>query len=288
MSNCTEALANADIAGPGVRISFYVQAVLLSILSCRSQSPNEVTGSLYASIGSITVYTITSIVSAAQNAIALSEAIFVTYLVGLASVGILASLISYSKFRKDRPDRKVEAAAIVQLYLALSCSIALWALAPHFGNNIECNTHVLFVIFGSFPVFPTARILWLVLLPLLTAAYTVTLYYDYLHGPKRGEKRDSLLPTSRSSQGSPSPSTDRKSKKPRIDGSLLVQLFVIIVVFALLILNAELYLNRNFNGSQRGQWGFGQVSPMFLVFIPLIGVWKGFRENGLSKRVPAD
>lgn len=227
-------------------------------------------------------YTITSIVSATQKQIALSEAVFVTYLVGLASVGTLMSLVSYARFRKDTPDRKVQSLAVVQTYLALGCSIALWVLASNFGNNVDCNNEVLFVIFGSFPVFPAARILSLVILPLITVAYTATLYYDYLHDSKRGQKRDSTI-TSRSS---PLPIYDeRNSKKQRIDGSLLIHLFFIGVVFAILILNAELFLLRNFNGSQQ-QWGFGQVLPMFLVSIPLIGVWDGFRKYGLSKHAP--
>ncbi|KDQ12585.1 hypothetical protein BOTBODRAFT_34313 [Botryobasidium botryosum FD-172 SS1] len=199
------------------------------------------------------------------------------------------SLISYARFRKDKPDRKVQAAAVAQSYLALSCSIALWVLAPHFGNNVECNNQVLFVIFGSFPVFPAARILSLVVLPIITVVYTASLYYDYFHGSwRRGEKREPLIvPRTTSRSPLPPSENDQQSKKPRTDGSLLIHLVFIVVIFALLILNAELFLIRNFNGSQQ-KWGFGQVLPMFLISIPLIGVWEAFSKYGLSKHVSAD
>ncbi|KAJ7054544.1 hypothetical protein C8F01DRAFT_1259386 [Mycena amicta] len=70
---------------------------------------------------------------------------------------------------------------------------------------------------------------------------------------------------------------------------LLIHLLVVLVLWALVVMNTELLILWNGGGGGSGVgasgsgsgWGFGQILPMFLVLLPLANVVDAFREYGL-------
>lgn len=53
---------NTDISGIGVRISFYLQALFLALLSARSGSLDEISGALYTLIATNIAMAVTSLI----------------------------------------------------------------------------------------------------------------------------------------------------------------------------------------------------------------------------------
>ena len=90
-------------------------------------------------------------------------------------------------------------------------------------------------------------------------------------------------------------SSTTRAVKPKgrdfgVFGTLLVELIVITVLWALFVLNTELLILRNrFDGGGDGLdsstlWQFGQILPMFLVVLPLVSLVKVFRKHGFKRR----
>ncbi|KDQ12584.1 hypothetical protein BOTBODRAFT_189096 [Botryobasidium botryosum FD-172 SS1] len=210
--------------------------------------------------------------------IALSEAIFVTYLVGIATVGTLMSLVASIKFHHTMKKNSVlHIVTICQTYFGLACALTLFAIAPGFGDNVECNTQVKLVVFAPFPALPDGRWFVLAFLSVTTIIYTISLGYDYyIFGKKRPKGK-----------GGRDVEAAKKAKAKeregvRYDGALIAQVVAIIVIFGVLLANAELFCRENNFYGQAQQWGFGQILPMFLVIQPLCAVISGFWEHGLT------
>ena len=69
-----------------------------------------------------------------------------------------------------------------------------------------------------------------------------------------------------------------------IDGSLVVQLVIIVILWTMFVLNTELLIRYNFSSAGGDNaWQFGQVLPMFLILLPLVSLIRAFGEHGLRK-----
>lgn len=74
-----------------------------------------------------------------------------------------------------------------------------------------------------------------------------------------------------------------------IFGTLLIELVIITILWALFVMNTELLIVRNRfeGGGALGEsfWEFGQVLPMLLVILPLVNVIEAFKAEGLNRRI---
>jgi len=196
-------------------------------------------------------------------------------------------------------------------------------MSPSFGSSPECNAQMISVIFFVPIKFNRARTAGLVLLSVATLMYTGMLINDYNSGHKKHAKADPTgntvndlsalggskdvnilngvqviqmpqLPhrrgTSATAEMKLSPShrlafSDRGREERKFDGRIVVLLIVIISFSTASIINTELLRIKN-KIQGHGGWGFGQILPMFLTFLPFANTIQVFRKHGLSPRTP--
>ncbi|TFK46503.1 hypothetical protein OE88DRAFT_896385 [Heliocybe sulcata] len=171
---------NPDVSGIGVRLSFYIQAVLLAVLSARTSSADEITQNLGTLIVTNMAYAVTTLVlgfTNQPNQLNLYDALVVLYLLTPSWAAIFFTMPQYN--RHKRSGSIIKYLAILQSYLIFACAFAVLRYAPTFGTEVECNKDLVFVIFKPFKVLYAGRNAFLVLLAIVTLAYTVLLYLDY-------------------------------------------------------------------------------------------------------------
>ncbi|KZT24781.1 hypothetical protein NEOLEDRAFT_1093604 [Neolentinus lepideus HHB14362 ss-1] len=180
-TNCSAGPApNPDVSGIGVRLSFYIQAVLLAILSARTSSADEITQNLGTLIVTNMAYAVTTLVlgfTNQANQLNLYDALVVLYLLTPSWTAIFFTMPQYNRHRKS--GAIVKYLAILQSYLVFACAFAILTKAESFGSDPQCNKDLVFVIFRPFRVLYAGRNAFLVLLSLCTLFYTVMLYSDY-------------------------------------------------------------------------------------------------------------
>jgi len=302
---------NNDISGLGVRISFYLQTLFLAFLCARSTSLDEIIGALYTLIATNMAIAVTSLLLGLKPdpEISLPDALIVFYLLFLAWVAIVFSLPACN--RLEGGTKIVKAVSVVQSYTVFAFAFALLTTAKTFGRYPYCNANAMVVLFGSFKVFNAGMIIGWIVTVITFVVYTSVTIIDYL--PEAGLRRikkvlivrrrppildDSTVAESPyPSQGAPSrpgkvdatgahshggPTQDRYY--PSFSGKLVIELFAIVVVWALAVMNTELLIKANHSEpSNDGQstWQFGQVLPLFLLVLPLANTLNAFSEHGL-------
>ncbi|EJD04504.1 uncharacterized protein FOMMEDRAFT_167675 [Fomitiporia mediterranea MF3/22] len=180
---------NTDIGGPGVRISFYLQALFLALLAARSGSLEEISGALYTLIATNVSMAITSLILGfqAQRGISLQDAIVVFYLLAGSWLAIFLSLPSYNRFVKS--DTTLQVLTILHSYIVFAFIIAVLITARTFGSTPRCNPHAVGVIFSHFPALPKGRVVAIVFACCVTCVYTVLSVVDYYKVFRRRERR---------------------------------------------------------------------------------------------------
>ncbi|RYP14040.1 hypothetical protein DL767_010437 [Monosporascus sp. MG133] len=136
---------NPDIIGVGVRVSLYVLSLAGPVLSNIIGSA-EFTKAIDSSLGlnGLALF-LTAVISTANGTIALFHAICIFHMLALAGITINP---------KGRyPIGQIRFWAFTAFYLvamagSLSYFIYVFATAPTFGNQPECNSHTLYVLFG--------------------------------------------------------------------------------------------------------------------------------------------
>ncbi|KAL0951548.1 hypothetical protein HGRIS_008231 [Hohenbuehelia grisea] len=216
-SECTRAFDNnPDISGVGVRISFYLQTVLLVLLVDRSwkDAPTAL-WSLIATSGGLQL---AAIVQAKADNLSLFQALQVSNLVWLANFGTFVALASYSRQKaasRKKQNKKLEVldyhvkyAAMLQTLLSMSLTLYMWVSAHTFGPEKECSVFLsyrLFVI--KVPALTSGRIVGLTVSSLLTASYLVITVHElrasYHNSKSRGQSSKQAGSGDRSANSSP-------------------------------------------------------------------------------------
>ncbi|KAF8588164.1 hypothetical protein K439DRAFT_686237 [Ramaria rubella] len=290
--NATQALQyNGDIAGLGVRLSFYFQNFILVLLVDRSYEDAE--SSLWTFIATSFGLTIAALVQVASNSLTLLEGILVSQLSWLANLGTVLALASYSRSKGE--DNLVKIAAVLQGYISMILTIVMWVWSGSLPPGYSCNLSVKFVFFFAVhvPALGTGRIVGLVFSSLTMLVYTAVTYTECMawrkHGisrlsPKetrpevesaadtasRHARRGSEASGTRSSgprRGVQSRRNDPARQKwlgaevdPILFGIILTQL----IIFAYFIATTELIVHQQgASDSDMNEWGFGQVSSHF-------------------------
>ncbi|KAI5118519.1 hypothetical protein M0805_007688 [Coniferiporia weirii] len=170
---------NTDISGPGVRISFYLQALFLACLSARSGSLDEITGALYTLIATNVAMAVTSFILGfkSEPEISLHDAIVVFYLLALSWASVFFSLPAYNRFVKS--DKTLKYLSVLQSYILFAFALAILIKADSFGMTPPCNPNAVAVIFRPIPALRAGRIAASVLVVITIIIYSGLTISDY-------------------------------------------------------------------------------------------------------------
>ncbi|KAJ7070889.1 hypothetical protein C8F01DRAFT_1108239 [Mycena amicta] len=176
--------SNPDIAGIGVRSSFYAQAFLLVILVDRSwqDAPIALWTFIATSFG-LTIATIVQHQSTTQ--LTLFQALQVSNLVWLANFGTFVALASYSRQKAashkgtNLLDYNVKFGACIQTLFSMALTLYMWSNVNVFGALPECSHLVNYVVFAfKAPALGAGRIIGLAASSILTAAYLLVTLHE--------------------------------------------------------------------------------------------------------------
>lgn len=305
---------NMDVCGIGVRISFYLQTLFLACWSLRSYDPQEIAGALYTVIITNMAMTVTVLIHGLkpEPEISFHDALIAFYLIFLSTF-IVTLCCLYKLASRILSPSMLGLLSIVQTYAFFALGFILLARADTFGNTPACNNNGLIVMFQSYSIVPSGRVVGYTLVTLLFVMYTG--YIIWLHNPALLKKmaflarKQAVLPlerdvewTQRNQNADSHNNTERHASRPflnikinlqsilnssvNVDFILISGLLLFLVIPGVVI--GELLIKRsNFapDPDPRSDWQFGQVLPMFLVIIPLVGLLGSFREHGL-RRMP--
>lgn len=98
------------------------------------------------------------------------SALVVFYLLTLSWLTVFIGLPHYTRFK--RSDSSIKFLAVVQSYVCFVTGFVILTRAPTFGSDKECNSSVRAALFGPFKLLDGGRIAYLVILSVITAAYT--------------------------------------------------------------------------------------------------------------------
>jgi len=298
---------DGDIAGLGVRLSFYFQNFILVWLVARSPTDSE--GALWTFIATSFGLTVSALVQVNSKNLTLLEGILVSQLSWLANLGTILALASYSRLKGK--DNLVKIAAVVQGYLSMTLTIVMWRYAPNLPG-VNCNESVQFVFMFAVhvPALGAGRTISLIFSTLMLATYSVVTFTECQvwltnRNVSCGPEPPPELPEERPPQmleagvqrlrgGSGNRRTllqrryAERSKKiwlgfeadPIIFGILIAQ----IIVFTYFIVTTELIVTqKGAEVSDNNKWGFGQVLALTVVIPAGISLFTAFRTYGFRR-----
>jgi len=199
MESCVDyAATNPDIAGIGVRVSFYLQTFLLVILVDRSWQ--DAPTALWTFIATSFGLTIATIVQQSDGQLTLFQGLQVSNLVWLANFGTFVALASYSRQKaashketdiRVGPDYNVKFGALIQTLLSMALTVYMWVKADTFGSMPQCSHLVNFMVFAiKVPALGAGRIIGLTASSILTATYVLITLHELRSYRKSRKERD--------------------------------------------------------------------------------------------------
>ncbi|KAF7339096.1 hypothetical protein MVEN_01986100 [Mycena venus] len=300
---------NTDISGIGVRVSFYLQTLFLSL-----GPPMRLRGALYTLLFTNTAMAVTALILGFQKIpeITFHDGLVVFYLLNLSWVTVFFSLPAVANFSNVK---LLHVFSILQSYTIFAFDVSLLITAYSFGQSPDCNPFARVVLFRPFVALPAGRIACLVITCLVAAVYTGILVKDHLPpAPKKilqwiqkkvtkevpatdeekaPEMPPDVPPLPRHSQPrmtagrvqyhSRKPPTVPKEYDLQIAWNIVIEIIFVLIIWSLTVMNTELLIRWNHFAPSDGQslWQFGQVLPMFLVVLPLANLFSAFQEHGL-------
>ncbi|KLO09390.1 hypothetical protein SCHPADRAFT_567752 [Schizopora paradoxa] len=297
LTSCPPAL-NTEVSGIGIRISFYLQTLFLSLLSIRSGSREEVEKSLFLLITTSIAMAISFLICGFQEnpQINLQDGLVVTYLLAMTWVFIIISLASYHRFDVD--GTTVQYLSFVHFCFTLASVLVFLVEMESFGSSRNCNPDAVVVVFRPFKALNAGRIVGFVGIGLILIIYTVLTVKGIRERRLQREKeRHEEAGPSEAKPHSPdgrkvlnldaghSPNSKKMKirRLPDFSGTVLLEILVVLFVWALGVMNTELLIQWNsFRDVDNGaQWQFGQVMSMLLVVPSFMDVFNCFKEEGL-------
>ncbi|KAF8581227.1 hypothetical protein K439DRAFT_249716 [Ramaria rubella] len=153
--NCTEPLQySGDIAGRGVRISFYVQNLILVLLIGRSHEETE--NALWTFISTSVGLTIAALVQLGS---------------GNGALTLLDGILGQQ--------RAVKVAAVLQGYFAMILTIIMWAMADKMPSSSCPSIKFVFMFAITLPALGSGRIVALVFASITLLMYTTLTYIEF-------------------------------------------------------------------------------------------------------------
>ncbi|CAK5271571.1 unnamed protein product [Mycena citricolor] len=311
---------NTDVSGVGVRFSFYLQTLFLSLLCARSSEISEIMNALYTLMFTNMAMAVTALILGfeAQPEISFPDGLVISYLLSLSTLAIVVSFPACA--RHSLNDKKLTVFFILHCLAVFGWGFSLLISAPTFGNAPLCNSNAVVAIFHPFRALPAGRVIGLLGVCLALIFVVLLLLKDHMAwagtvvpvwilrrvtiqiSDGSGQSVDaiddpdsvSVRPGSRGPASYPS----RQEYQSQRDGRATVQqgydlqimwpmilnMSVTLVLWIPAVVNTELLIRWNNLTSAAGSssWQFGQVLPMFLVVLPLIDLINSFRKHGIK------
>ncbi|KAF7336957.1 hypothetical protein MVEN_02132100 [Mycena venus] len=258
---------NTDIAGIGVRVSFYVQNLCLFYLSGNADS-------MYTLMLTITSMAVTSLILSLRPEpdITFHDGLVISYLLGF-------SVLSLFFFISDRP--MVRVVFILQNCAVSVFTLVLWITAKTFGSTPACNANAFIFLFTPIHALKPGRIISLVFAGLGAfgvafsvlglCIFVIALFCGACCSKAVDDPEDSQAPDNSSIASSAVISV------PWIQHAILTAQALL---WTSSVVNTELLIHFNhfaLPDGQRSPWQFGQILPMFLTIISLRSVYKAWR-----------
>jgi len=117
--------------------------------------------------------------------LSLFDALVVLYLLSLSSLALWFAFIRYHRFHHANLWVKLIANALA--YFTIALAFAILITAPSFGSTPSCNDELVVVIFAPFRFLEVGRILFLVIVCLVAAVWTVLRIQTWLQTRKHNE-----------------------------------------------------------------------------------------------------
>ncbi|KIL56991.1 hypothetical protein M378DRAFT_88472 [Amanita muscaria Koide BX008] len=148
MSTCTTIDSNADVSGIGIRVNLYISMLLVAIIPETNQT-TPLLNVLVTNAGiSGLALLITAIVQTAQQNLSLYHAIFIIHILFFTGV-LVAPTGNYKGNIRSHLRRAIVAFIMTygSVLLFTGYAFYIWAKAPTFGKNSECNDQIMYVFF---------------------------------------------------------------------------------------------------------------------------------------------
>ncbi|KDQ58160.1 hypothetical protein JAAARDRAFT_34971 [Jaapia argillacea MUCL 33604] len=307
---------NTDIGGIGVRISFYLQALFLGLLSVRSDSQDQIADSLRTLLATnaATAFTGLFLGLKTQPEISFHDGLIMLYLISLSWVTTLLSLSACQRIQGST--RLLQLFSLIQSLIFFSFAFALLSHADTFGSSPECNHHASLVLFRPFKALSIGgRVFGWIVASTVVLVYAFMAIKEYL--PPATRTVDQWMRKIRVKASQPEPDQgaagvdleelhppldtksnpsnnqweqsfrfaqpERHSHDTGISGPLIVLMFFIILSWAIAVSNTELLIRWNHFNAPGGpsSWQFGQILPMLLVVLPFVSTIKAYKKHGI-------
>ncbi|KIJ37052.1 hypothetical protein M422DRAFT_781918 [Sphaerobolus stellatus SS14] len=288
--NCSDVLQyNGDIAGAGVRVSFYIQNFIL-VLMVQEDAENALWTLVATSFG----LTVAALAQVKMGQLTLLQGMLVSQLAWFAIFGTYLSLASYS--RSKGRDSIVKIAAVLQGYFSMTLTIAMWAFAHNLPLS-QCSDHPKFVfLFGvTVDALGTGKKVALAFSSIVLVIFTVFNVIEFRQWYERRKKKR------REGRGQHRKQTSRRRNLEEQrsqsygwihseDGSLLLGIIICqVFVLVYFIATTELIIHKsNASDSDSTAWGFGQILALTVVLPPLIALGRLVWERLYGKEAEAE
>ncbi|CAK5270680.1 unnamed protein product, partial [Mycena citricolor] len=152
---------NTDVSGVGVRFSFYLQTLFLSLLCARSSEISEIMNALYTLMFTNMAMAVTALILGfeAQPEISFPDGLVISYLLSLSTLAIVVSFPACA--RHSLNDKKLTGFFILHCLAVFGWGFSLLISAPTFGNAPLCNSNAVVAIFHPFRALPAGRVIGL-------------------------------------------------------------------------------------------------------------------------------
>jgi len=306
---------NTDVSGVGVRVSFYLQALLMALLSAGTESLDEIVTSLYTLVVTNLAMIATAFILGykAVREITLQDGLVVLYLLVLSHAALYTTFPSYHRLNGN--DKGLELLALVQSYLLFAYALALFIDIQSFGSSPECNKDAVISFFYPLPAIKIGRVPCLIFIGVIVVVHTLMTLNDYIPEHRRyvwwptiprfkagkgavdvernGESAaDRILGHGNCNVASPRSTIvfnlkngDLTLKKPKshfMTGRDIMEIIVILTIWGLIVASTELLIKWNrfrISESESAIMQFGQILPLFLILIPLVSLVKKVKRK---------
>ncbi|KAK4171725.1 hypothetical protein QBC36DRAFT_339411 [Triangularia setosa] len=254
---------NPDVVGVGIRVSLYVLALSYHIFTYVFNSA-ELSGAIESSLGvtGLALF-LTAVITTARQSLGLFHALCIFHLLGI--VGLSAQP------RGRYPTGVVRKVVFMAFYVvvmtgSLAYLIFVFATAPTFGDQAECNDSTVYVLFGVNIPATSAGLRWTLVagLAVLLLGFGLWLLFvscvavDAMFGRK--VPVDVFGPQDQSLEGN-------GGKRKRPPPYQLVSYLAGTIYLAVML---ELIIQRNALAPGLEEWSFGQVLAVTMLIGPLI------------------
>ncbi|KAF9461653.1 hypothetical protein BDZ94DRAFT_1310404 [Collybia nuda] len=279
---------NTDVAGIGVRISFYVQASL-SIIFAVVSPPGDATysQSLIYIVTNISIISTAIILGFSPNPqITLQDCIVITFIVFLSTIASFPNMVrsAFAESITEADDwQSYSLAFLLFVMRALNTAFMLKLLLDHetFGRYPQCNSKAKLFIFRTF----TASQAWFIftfsvqvidlMLSVIPILWQLVLIVRFAFEPEETLELDERPMNAREAEAAVNLFRNI---------GLLGWPTALTLLFCVIFTELTIHVN-NFAPTEGRVWQFGQILPLFLVVLPLIDITKALTRDIRNARL---